>query len=98
MTIKDLRTRSKMTQKQFAEFFGIPQRSIENWEGGQRKCPQYLLDLMEYKLKKENIIKDEKQQKMKEHLKDLSKMQAKISQIAADKEAEALTDALKNEK
>ena len=42
-----------MTQKAFSEYFGIPLRTIENWEGGSRKCPQYLLDLMEYKLTKE---------------------------------------------
>lgn len=53
MTFKDLRTQSGMTQKAFSEYFGIPLRTIENWEGGSRKCPQYLLDLMEYKLTKE---------------------------------------------
>lgn len=42
-----------MTQKAFAEYFSIPKRTIENWEGGQNKCPEYLLDLMEYKLRKE---------------------------------------------
>jgi DNA-binding transcriptional regulator YiaG len=60
MTIKDLRTASGMTQKSFADYFGIPKRTIENWEGEQRKCPAYLLDLMEYKLIKEGIIKKEK--------------------------------------
>lgn len=60
MTIKDLRTASGMTQKSFAEYLGIPKRTIENWEGEQRKCPTYLLDLMEYKLTKEGIIKKEK--------------------------------------
>ena len=53
MTFKELRAKSGMTQKQFSEYFGIPRRTIENWEGGQRKCPQYLLDLMKYKLDKE---------------------------------------------
>ena len=53
MTFKELRAKSGMTQKQFSEYFGIPKRTIENWEGGQRKCPQYLLDLMEYKLNNE---------------------------------------------
>ena len=57
MTIKALREASEMTQKAFSEYFGIPKRSIENWEGGQRECPSYLLNLMEYKLKKEGIIK-----------------------------------------
>ena len=57
MKIKDLRTASGMTQQQFADYFNIPKRSIENWEGGQRKCPEYLLELMKYKLEKENILK-----------------------------------------
>ena len=57
MTIKELRTMSGMTQKEFAEYFGIPKRNIENWEGGARKCPEYLIALIEYKLIKEEIIK-----------------------------------------
>lgn len=56
-TIKELRTMSGMTQKEFAEHFGIPKRNIENWEGGARKCPEYLIALIEYKLIKEEIIK-----------------------------------------
>lgn len=56
-TVKELRSLSGMTQKEFSEYFWIPQRSLENWEGGQRKCPDYLLDLMIYKLKNEGIIK-----------------------------------------
>lgn len=55
-TIKDLRTASGMTQNAFSEYFGIPRRTIENWEGGKRKCPPYLLDLMRYKLAHENKI------------------------------------------
>lgn len=57
MTIKELRESSGMTQKAFSEYFGIPKRSIENWEGGKRECPEYLLALIEYKLKNEGIIK-----------------------------------------
>ena len=45
-----------MTQKVFAEYFGIPKRTVENWEGCQNKCPEYLLSLMAYKLRNENII------------------------------------------
>lgn len=56
MTIKNLRSSARMTQKEFSEYFGIPKRSIENWESGQRKCPEYLQNLMEYKLKKERMI------------------------------------------
>ena len=56
MSIKELRTLSGMTQKAFAEYFNIPKRTIENWEGSINKCPEYLLDLMFYKLKNEGLI------------------------------------------
>lgn len=55
-TIKELRQRSGMTQKEFSEYFEIPKRTIENWDGGARKCPEYLIALMEYKLIKEGKI------------------------------------------
>lgn len=55
-TIKELRTMSGMTQKEFAEYFGIPKRNIENWEGSKSKCPEYLIALIEYKLIKEGKI------------------------------------------
>ena len=54
-TLKELRTATGMTQKQFGEYFGIPHRTIQNWEGGQRECPRYLLELMIYKLENEKI-------------------------------------------
>lgn len=57
VTIKDLRKESGMSQKAFSEYFGIPKRTIEDWEGERRKCPPYLLSLIEYKLKNENLIK-----------------------------------------
>lgn len=55
MTIKELRTVSGMTQKQFAEYFRVSVRTIEAWET-RRNAPDYLTKLMEYKLKKENKI------------------------------------------
>lgn len=57
MTFKELRQASGMNKKQFSEYFEIPYRTIQNWEGGQRECPTYLLELMKYKLKKEQLIK-----------------------------------------
>ena len=57
MTIKELRTAAKMTQKAFAEYFNIPKRTIEEWEAERRKPPQYLIELIEYKLKNEKLIK-----------------------------------------
>ena len=45
-----------MTQKEFAAYFDIPYRSIENWEEGSRKVPDYLLRLMAYRLQIEKQI------------------------------------------
>lgn len=57
MNIKELRAASGMSQSEFAKYFGIPKHTLQNWEQGQRKCPDYLLELIEYKLRNENIIK-----------------------------------------
>lgn len=58
MDFSQLRKRAVMTQQAMADYFGIPKRTIENWDTGARKCPEYLLNLMEYKLKNEKILKD----------------------------------------
>ena len=58
-TIKELRTAAGMTQKAFAEYFGLSKRAVENWEGGTRACPAYLFELIKYKLEKEGKIKTE---------------------------------------
>lgn len=57
MSIKTIREASGMTQKAFADYFHIPKRTVENWEGEINKCPEYLLELLEYKLTKEGVIK-----------------------------------------
>ncbi len=59
MNVKELRKAAGMTQKAFAEYFGISKRNIENWELETNRCPVYLSELMEYKLKKENIITEQ---------------------------------------
>lgn len=57
-SIFQMRIAAVMSRKEFAEYFGIPYRTIQSWELGDRLCPDYLLELMLYKLQKENIIKD----------------------------------------
>ena len=56
MNIKELRTKSGMTQKQFSEYLNIPKRTIEEWEGERRTPPVYVIELIEYKLKKEGKV------------------------------------------
>lgn len=58
MTFKELRKLSGMTQKAFSEYFGIPKRTVEDWERGASNCADYLLDLMRYKLENEGFIQN----------------------------------------
>ena len=57
MELKELRELSGMSRVEFAEYFGIPYRTVQKWELGERECTPYLLGLMRYKLEKEGIIK-----------------------------------------
>jgi DNA-binding transcriptional regulator YiaG len=57
MTFKELRKLSGMNQTEYAAYFGIPRRTVQNWDLGVRACPSYILALMEYKLRNEKIIK-----------------------------------------
>lgn len=41
MSTKEMRARTGVSQRKFADAFGIPARSIENWEGGQRDATDY---------------------------------------------------------
>lgn len=41
-TIRSERIRLGLTQQQLSEITGVPFRTIQNWEGGQRKCPDYV--------------------------------------------------------
>jgi len=58
MTFKELRESSGMNKTAFAQYFKIPYRTVQNWEAGVNSCPEYLLELMEYKLINERIKKE----------------------------------------
>ena len=57
----ELRESTGMTRKEFCEYFEIPYRTVQDWELGNRKMPDYLLRLMEYKIRMEQGIKDGKE-------------------------------------
>ena len=35
-----------LTQKQVSDITGVPKRSIENWETGSRRCPDYVTGMI----------------------------------------------------
>lgn len=50
MTIKEARIKAGLTQKSMSEMFEIPKRTIESWEGNQRKAPKWAEKLVIEKL------------------------------------------------
>ena len=53
--IKSLREASGMSRAAFAEYFGVPYRTLQKWELGERECAPYLVALIRYKLEKEGF-------------------------------------------
>lgn len=55
MNIRELRKQLGDTQTEFAERYHIPFRTIQNWEAGVRTPPEYLLELLESRVKEDVI-------------------------------------------
>ena len=52
----ELRNKTGMSRKEFCEYFEIPYRTLQDWELGNRKMPEYLLRLMAYKIEMEKLF------------------------------------------
>ncbi|WP_242835481.1 helix-turn-helix domain-containing protein [Butyrivibrio sp. AC2005] len=55
--MKAIREKTGMNRKEFAEWLGIPYRTISDWEHGERKMPEYVMRLMAYKVRMEFVEK-----------------------------------------
>lgn len=47
MTIKELRDLLSVSRAEFSRRYGIPSRTLEDWEKGKRTPPPYVLTLLE---------------------------------------------------
>lgn len=56
--IKELREQMGMNRREFCEYFDIPYRTVQDWEGGKREMPDYVLRLLWYKAKMEKLIQN----------------------------------------
>ena len=59
----EMRTSTGMNRREFAEYFEIPYRTMQDWELGNRKMPEYLYRLMEYKVRIEKLYKEKEEEK-----------------------------------
>ncbi len=59
----ELRNRTGMSRKEFCTYFEIPYRTLQDWELGNRKMPDYLLRLMAYKIEMEKLVESKEDTK-----------------------------------
>lgn len=53
MTFKEAFELSGLSYSEFSRRYKIPYRTLMNWASGIRNCPQYVLDLLEYRIRHE---------------------------------------------
>lgn len=46
MSVQDLCSRAGIGQSELSRKFCIPLRTVQNWFGGQNRCPQYIILMM----------------------------------------------------
>ena len=51
MNVREMRTRLGDTQSEFAARYNIPFRTVQNWEAGVRTPPEYIMNLLETRIK-----------------------------------------------
>lgn len=70
MELKDelikLRKGIGMNRREFAEYFNIPYRTVQDWELGNRQMPDYLFRLMAYKVRMEKLYEEKEDVKGEE--------------------------------
>lgn len=56
--LKAIREQAGMNRREFSDYMGIPLRTIEEWEAGRRKMPDYVLRLIGYQIGMEQFLKE----------------------------------------
>ena len=68
--LRKLRESTGMNRKEFCEYFEIPYMTETDWELGNRRVPQYLLRLMEYKVQMEKLVVNKRENVKKDNVAD----------------------------
>ena len=66
-TLKRIREMLGMNRKEFSRYMEIPLRTIEEWEAGRRKMPEYVLRLITYYVKVQQVLREKGIELEEEH-------------------------------
>ncbi len=58
--LKKIREELGMNRTDFSRYVGIPLRTLEEWEAGRRQMPDYVLRLIAYYTKMQQLITEKK--------------------------------------
>lgn len=47
-----------MNRREFSDYYGIPYRTVQDWEAEKRELPEYLLRLLKYRAEIERMMKN----------------------------------------
>lgn len=56
--VRELREKMGMNRREFSDYYGIPYRTVQDWEAEKRELPEYLLRLMKYRAEVEYMVKN----------------------------------------
>lgn len=51
LTIKEIRERSGLSRSEICELLDVPYRTLQNWELGERIPPEYLVALIDFRVR-----------------------------------------------
>ena len=57
MSIKEMRDKTYLSQSKFGQLLDIPTANIARWEQGVSSPPDYLLKLIEYRLRSLGLLR-----------------------------------------
>lgn len=55
-SIKEIRTSTGLSRSEFCEILGLPKRTLEKWELGERSCPPYVVELIAYRVQHDPVF------------------------------------------
>lgn len=58
--LKKIREELGMNRTEFSNYIGIPLRTLEEWEAGRRQMPDYVLRLITYYAKVQQLLAEKK--------------------------------------
>lgn len=93
-SIREIRMSTGLSQTEFGKRLGgIPLRTIQNWENGVRVCPDYVVELIAFRVEHdENLLTAEEKEHRRENLEYMRGM------LSAHKEYKDKLESAKKEK